>query len=159
MGKQYTLLSISPMISIWRGRSFHIRACDHFSSASGRTVWLVYATVLVQSLMSEFELLTKVQCKHAERPQMKEGCAARTSVKNILLNIKHKHLVVTSQASSHPSPSSSISNRISSGIASVGWVSFSCTATLLGNSDHCHDPFPSLLSLNLNMMSCNWSQD
>lgn len=36
-----TLLSISSMISIWRGRSFHMTACDHFSRASGRTVWFV----------------------------------------------------------------------------------------------------------------------
>lgn len=69
------------------------------------------------------------------------------------------HLDVTSHASSHPSPSISISNRISSGIASVGWVSFNCTATLLGNSDHSHEPFSCFLSLNLEIMSCNWFQD
>jgi hypothetical protein len=36
------------------------------------------------------------------------------------LNPEKRHLVVTSQASSHPSPSLSNNNRISSGIARVG---------------------------------------
>lgn len=65
------------------------------------------------------------------------------------------HLDVTSHASSHPSPSSSKSNRISSGIASVGWVSFIWTATLVGNSDHFNSA-PCFLSLNLKIMSCNF---
>jgi hypothetical protein len=65
---------------------------------------------------------------------------------------------VTSHASSHPSPSLSNNNRISSGIARVGWVSFSCTATLLENSDQFHDPFSFFLSLNLRIISCNWFQ-
>lgn len=87
-----------------------------------------------------------IQCEITQ--QQRNGCEK----KKCSGNRKH-YLVVTSHASSHPSPSSSISSRINSGIARVGWVSFNWTATLLGNSDH-SQPFPFFLSLNLQIMSC-----
>lgn len=40
-GMKITRLSISSIISMCRGSNFLITTCDHFSRASGRTVWLV----------------------------------------------------------------------------------------------------------------------
>ena len=37
--------SMRLMISMWRGRSSSTKLSGHFSSASGMTVWFVYATV------------------------------------------------------------------------------------------------------------------
>ena len=50
-------------------------------------------------------------------PRKKENVNTYHSMQQIL---QFTDLVVTSHASSHPSPSSSISNRINSGIARVG---------------------------------------
>lgn len=89
---------------------------------------------------------------HMARWQETKSIALETNVQRYSSTSK-MHLLVTLQASSHPRPSVSINRRISSGIARVGCVSFSCTATLEGNSDHLILSFPSILSLNLAMMS------
>ncbi len=84
---------------MWRGRSFSSIATGHFSSASGRTVWLVKLQV--------------AQTRPHARVQ--------------------------------PSPSSSMSTRISSGMSSVGCVSFIWKATLSGNA--AQPPGPGCASL------------
>ena len=114
------------MISTCRGRSCCMSSKLHFSNASGKTVWLVYATVLTNF-------------------QMHDSITRLDSMKLYRINKWHTHftcfplskyLWVISHASFQLMPFTSINILISSGMQSVGWVSFICTATFSGNSFH-----------------------
>ena len=64
---------------LWRGRSFHITACDHFFNASGRIVWLVQAMVLVKLLKFLISIsfsTDKCMVRHGE--VRKESCERKS---------------------------------------------------------------------------------